>query len=227
MIEKIETKKMKRNIILMLLACMTSCLFTGCTMSQGDAVSSVQKYEPYDYQRNTDKWIMDLQRFRAQKSAPIKKLRVGDNIEVFLRGIPNEIHVEDIIDQEGSLNLPYIGRVYLAGKTTSEAELEIEDAYIDGEIFNHINVIVVTPMDEYFVRGEVMRPGKFVITGETTLSQAIATAGDFTDFSNKKDITIRRNGRTYKYDMQKIDKGEQKDPFILPGDIIVVGRRYV
>ncbi|MDA3797569.1 MAG: polysaccharide export protein [Kiritimatiellae bacterium] len=219
--------KVFREISIVLLCCLMTSLFFGCISSTTSSSDVVKKYEPVDYERNTDKWVMEMKFMRTQSMAPVNKLRSGDSIEVFLRGIPEEVHVQDVIDHDGYLNLPYIGRIKLAGKTSSEVELEIEDAYISGEIYNNISVIIVTPQDEYFVRGEVERPGKFVITGETTLSQAVATAGDFTDFSDKRDIIIRRNGRSYKYDMNKIDKGEQKDPFVLPGDIIVVGRRLV
>ena len=218
--------KVFRKISIVLLCCLMTVLFFGCTSSTTSS-DVVKKYEPVDYERDTDKWVMEMKFIRTQSVAPVSKLRSGDSIEVFLRGIPEEIHVQDVVDHGGYMNLPYIGRIKLAGKTSSEVELDIEDAYISGEIFNHVNVIVVTPQDEYYVRGEVERPGKFVITGETTLSQAVATAGDFTDFSDKRDIIIRRNGRSYKYDMNKIDKGQQKDPYILPGDIVVVGRRLV
>lgn len=219
--------KVFRRISIVLLCCLMISLFFGCISSTTSSSDIVNKYEPVDHERDTDKWVMEMRFIRAQSMAPVNKLRSGDSIEVFLRGIPEEIHIQDVVDHAGFMNLPYIGRIKLAGKTSSEVELDIEDAYITGEIFNHVNVIVVTPQNEYYVRGEVERPGKFVITGETTLSQAVATAGDFTDFSDKRDIIIRRNGRSYKYDMNKIDKGQQKDPYVLSGDIIVVGRRLV
>jgi len=214
-----------KKISLILLCSFFASVFVSCTTTSSNG--TVAKYEPVDHGRDTDKWIMEMKFMRSQSEAPVTKLGRGDAIEIFLRGIPEEIHVQDVVDHDGYLNLPYVGRIKIAGKTSSEVEVEIEDAYIDGEIFNHVNVNVVTPQDEFFVRGEVVRPGKFVITGQTTLSQAVATAGDFTDYSNRRDITIRRNGKSYEYDMNKIDKGEQKDPYILPGDIIVVGRRLV
>jgi len=215
-----------KKISLILLCCFFASVFVSCTstpLSNG----SVSKYEPIDHGRDTDKWVMEMRFMRSQSEAPVTKLGTGDSVEVFLRGIPEEIHVQDVVDHDGYLNLPYVGRIKFAGKTSSEVEVDIEDAYIDGEIFNHVNVIVVTPQDEYYVRGEVERPGKFIITGETTLSQAVATAGDFTDYSNRREIIIRRNGRSTTYDMNKIDKGEQKDPYVLPGDVVVVGRRLV
>jgi polysaccharide export outer membrane protein len=216
-----------RKISIVLLCCFMASLFMSCISSTTSSKDIVNQYEPSDHERDTDKWVMEMKFVRAQGKTPVTKLRSGDSIEVFLRGIPEEIHVQDVVDHGGFLNLPYVGRIKIAGKTSSEVELDIEDAYIDGEIFNHVSVIVVTPQDEFFVRGEVERPGKFPITGETTLSQAVATAGDFTDYSNRRDIIIRRKGRSYKYDMNKIDKGEQNDPYIMPGDIIVVGRRLV
>ncbi len=214
------------KLSLILLCCFFTGIFVSCTSTPSSS-GTVAKYEPVDHGRDTDKWIMEMKFMRSQREAPVSKLSRGDSVEVFLRGIPEEIHIQDVIDHDGFLNLPYVGRIKFSGKTTPEVELDIEDAYIDGEIFNHVNVVVVTPQDEYYVRGEVQRPGKFVITGATTLSKAVATAGDFTDYSNRRDIIIRRNGKSYKYDMNKIDKGEQKDPYVLPGDIIVVGRRLV
>ena len=89
----------------------------------------------------------------------------------------------------------------------------------------------------FFVRGEVAKPGRFLWTPDMTILKAIATAGGVTDFAPRRvkimrlkenptpeDIAKKDEYVIHSYDRRKIEKGEQEDPKILPGDIVVVPR---
>ena len=63
-------------------------------------------------------------------------------------------------------------------------------------------------------------------SGPVTVSKAITSAGDFTDFANHSKIwLIRANGDRFKLNLDAILAGEQPDPPVFPGDQIEVGRR--
>ena len=132
-----------------------------------------------------------------------------------------------MIDGMGMVTLPHIGAIRLAGRTTSEVERAIEKAYIDGKIFKYINVTVVSLDDEFFVKGEVKKEGRFQLTGNMTLAKALVVAGGFTEFAKPSRIEIKRGNEILRFDMKKIDRGEEQDPLIRRGDVIKVFRRWV
>lgn len=156
-----------------------------------------------------------------------RTLRKGDKVLISRRGIPKEDEIRDVIDERGEVNLDLIGKVCIAGKTPSEAEKIIEDAYIRGDIFKRINIIVVAQDDEYFVRGEVVRPGRYPLSVGLTLMRAVASAGGFTDYADPKDINIFRADKVTKADANRISSLQQEDPEVRPNDMIVVGKRWI
>lgn len=148
----------------------------------------------------------------------------GDRIMISLRGIPRAEEMKNVIDGLGEVTLPYIGQVRVAGLTPSEAERLIEDKYIGGGFYRSINVIVVAEDKVYFVQGEVSRQGKFTMSGEVTLLQAITEAGGYTPFANKKNVKVIRGDQVIFYNARDIENGKVADPPVFSDDIIVVQR---
>lgn len=157
--------------------------------------------------------------------ASARMLKRGDKVKVSLRGIPTPEEIISEIDEMG-VNLPWIGRIRIDGMTVFEAEKRIEKAYVDAQVFTKINVIIVMQEDEYFVQGEVTRPGKYIMTGDRTLLQAISEAGSFTDFAKRWRIQVKRGTTILYFDAEKIADNKEKDPLIKSGDTIIVPRRF-
>ena len=79
----------------------------------------------------------------------------------------------------------------------------------------------------YYVGGEVKSPNRYVWAGEITLTKAIQTASDFTDWANKKKVTITRaEGKSVgPINCVRVLDGKLADPPVYPGDKIFVRRR--
>ena len=152
-------------------------------------------------------------------------LKRGDRIVIYKRGIPNPDEIADEIDDLGNINLALIGTINIAGRSTAEAEQLIESAYIDGGYYNKINVVVVSQPDEYFMQGEVKQPGKYALSSDMTLLMAIASAGGYTDYANRREINIIRAEKVHKFDAVRIEGRKEEDPRVMQDDIIVVPRR--
>ncbi|AKJ65172.1 polysaccharide biosynthesis/export family protein [Kiritimatiella glycovorans] len=153
------------------------------------------------------------------------RLKPLDPINVVLRGIPEgERVIEETIDESGRINLMYLDSIEAAGKSTAELEDEIERAYIDNDIYRDVTVHVMMYAKSYYVRGEVKSPGQYQITKGTTLLQAIAAAGGYTEYANERKIQITRGGETYFYNAKKLEKNPGRDPMIEAGDVIRVWR---
>ena len=84
-------------------------------------------------------------------------------------------------------------------------------------------------MGEFYVMGEVLRPGVFSLTGrKLTVKQAIVAAGNFAPLAWPENaILIRRIGnnqeQTIHLNLEAIFRGEEPDIFLKPNDIIAVG----
>jgi len=155
-------------------------------------------------------------------------LHVGDTVTITLSGPPDEqfAPMDKPIKEDGTITLDQIGRVKAAGKTPGELEDTIHDLYVP-KIYTHLSVTVKTSSDRvYYVQGEVKSPGRLLYSGTITVTKAITSAGDFTDFAKHSDITlIRANGKRYKLDYDAILSGKNPDPAVYPSDQIIVGRR--
>jgi len=165
------------------------------------------------------------QNYPGQDKVP--RLHIGDSVTITFSGLPEELSAQEKpIKEDGTITLPDIGRIKAAGKTIGELEDAIHDLYVP-KIYTHLNVTVKTSNDRvYYVRGEVKSPGRMIYTGPITVSKAITSAGDFTDFSNRGKVTLTRaNGERFKLDLDRILAGEDPDPPVFPGDQIEVGRR--
>lgn len=151
-------------------------------------------------------------------------LSSGDQVMTFLRGIPEPEELKNVVNASGGITLPYIGQIQVAGLTPSEAERLVERMYVEQGIYRSINVIMVSEEKSYFVQGEVGRQGRYSMSGEVTLLKAIAEAGGYTPFANRRNVKIIRGDEVLFYNARDIAKGDEPDPVIEPNDIVVVLR---
>ncbi len=156
----------------------------------------------------------------------LRVIQPGDRLEVYLHGIPQPQQLPVVVDENGFMTMPMIGQVDVSGKTGSEVERLIERRYIDEGYFRSITCVVIPPNIQFFVRGEVKQPGRYPLTRDVTLMQAIALAGGYTEYAQPKRINVLRGASSFRVNAQRIERGEDQSPPIEPGDIIVVPRRW-
>jgi polysaccharide export outer membrane protein len=91
---------------------------------------------------------------------------------------------------------------------------------------------IITASPKYYVtlEGEVMRPNRYVLEGDLTLSGAISSAGGLTRFGSQT-VKVRRvdaqTGQTtiLEVDLKDIRRGKTADPPLQPNDVVSVSRR--
>jgi len=158
----------------------------------------------------------------------VARFHVNDTVIVTLSGLPDPVTpYEEPIKEDGTISLPFIGRVVATGKTAGELQAEILRLYVPKYYTDHLNVTVKSAQDRvYYVGGEVRSPNRYVYAGATTVTKAIQSAGDFTDFASKSNvILIRANGQRIKVNCNKAIDDPSKDPQVYPGDQILVKKR--
>lgn len=96
------------------------------------------------------------------------------------------------IDSEGNLFLPLIGKISTRNRTLKEVSQVIRDS-----LANILNqpIVTIKLVNRYVsVLGEVRNPGHFAYAQEKlTVYDAIALAGDVTDYGNKNNVILLRN----------------------------------
>ena len=158
----------------------------------------------------------------------VARLHIGDTVTIVFSGLPPEANMEpheEPIKEDGSITLPDIGHVKAAGKTAGELQDLIHSMYVP-HLYRHLTITVRTSADRvYYVRGEVKTPGRQIYVGQMTVTKAITSAGDFTDYANRRKVWLTRsNGQRFKLNCASILAGEQPDPPVFPGDQIEVAR---
>ncbi|MBI5235094.1 MAG: polysaccharide biosynthesis/export family protein [Deltaproteobacteria bacterium] len=132
---------------------------------------------------------------------------------------------------DGRISLPLIGDVAAAGLTPVElhdaivARLkEYQDTAIVSVIVNSVNSYRI------FMLGEVKTPGAHQLKTKTTVIQAIAIAGGFTQYASRNKMVIIRkspDGKGVRIpvpfdDIVQSDESTNKNLYLLPGDTIFV-----
>ena len=154
-------------------------------------------------------------------------LEPGNQITITFSGL-STIPVPYIcrIREDGTISPPYLKTpVTAAGKTIGELESELEHAYVP-DIYKTINVTIKTADRFFYVGGEVRQPSRQIFIGRITVTQAIQSAGDFTDFADQRSVrVIRASGEVDIVDCKAALDDPTKDLTVYPGDNIVVERR--
>lgn len=110
-----------------------------------------------------------------------------------------------LVDADGCVTIPNIGKVQVAGKAISEAEqLVFEKAK---GAFASTPVVVVRFVNfKISVLGEVTAPGTFTIkTGKVTLLEALALARDLTIYGQRENVKIVREAADGKRTIAEVD----------------------
>ena len=130
------------------------------------------------------------------------------------------------VSEDGTIKLPYIGRILLAELTLEEASDKIEASMSDYLFVPSIYIRFVNT--KVTVLGEVRNPGVFVFNYKNiNILQAIAYANDITEFGNRRNVLIVREEdgmrRTKHYiDLTSDDLLESEWYMIKSDDIIYI-----
>ena len=133
------------------------------------------------------------------------------------------------VRMDGMISIPLVDDVKAAGLTPLQLK-ELLLAKLREYVDTPDVTVIVTEANSYkiYVQGEVRTPGVIRLRTETSLVQAIVLAGGFTDWADRKKITIlRKEGgkdTRIRANYNKIIDGDAGHPDIIlkSGDIIIV-----
>ena len=122
-------------------------------------------------------------------------LDVGDVIQIQLVG-PNDYIEDFLINPDGSISLPDIGKIVIAGLTLNDAsqiiKSKVNSAFIGSEAF--INLTEIRDVN-ILVTGNARNPGIYTLTGNSNILHALFAAGGISEFGSLREINlVRDNG---------------------------------
>ena len=135
------------------------------------------------------------------------------------------------VNAAGTVSLPLIGPVVVAGLTAQQAESNIAERYAEKYLQNpQVSIFIKEFTTERItLDGAVIRPGIYPLTGPITLLRALALAGGFGPIADANEVRLFRINQKGErqvavFDVDLIRAGKSDDPDIKGGDLIVVQR---
>jgi polysaccharide export outer membrane protein len=165
-----------------------------------------------------------------QQRYPRYKLEAGDQFDLAFELSPEFNQQSVTVQPDGYITLRGAGDVHVAGQTVPQLTETLKQAYAKILKDPVISVVLKDFEKPYFIAdGQVGRPGKYELRGDTTLTQAIAMAGGFQDTAKHSQVLLFRrvNSEWVSAKIFNVKEMEKKgdlheDPYLHPGDMLFV-----
>ena len=145
------------------------------------------------------------------------KLASGDVIGINVYGEPGLTFDSITLTDAGTFSYPFIGEVQAKGKTANEIESQLISKLKGDYLVNPRISVNVLQYREFYISGEVTKPGGYPFQPGLTVRRAIALAGGLTERASEKKITI-----THDQAPSQAIKNINLDTPLLPGDAVSV-----
>jgi len=137
------------------------------------------------------------------------KLKIGDIISIYVSTLDQTVTqpynivmqtgssgqiIDYLIDVEGNIDYPVLGKVKLMGLTVEEAKELFKQKFTDGQLLKDPVIILRVLNFRVTVAGEVRSPGVYPVSGErVTILEALGMAGDLTIKGRRDNILVVRD----------------------------------
>jgi polysaccharide biosynthesis/export protein len=157
------------------------------------------------------------------------RLRKSDVIDVKFTFSP-EFNQTITVQPDGYITLDGAGAIEVENKTLAELTESIRRAY-RGILQEPVITVSLKDFDKPFflAAGQVGKPGKYELRSDTTLTEAVAIAGGFTDAAKHSQVVLFRRvssdmveARLFNVKQMLGRRNLQEDPHLIPGDMLYV-----
>lgn len=190
----------------------------------------------------TQKKIRPFSKVFGSESRPSHLIRPGDSLEISIWETPPSIlfggisldpktqalnsRAENLPPQmvmdDGKVNMPFAGRVSVAGKTLQKVEADIQER-LQGKANNPQVMVrlVRNPSSNVNVIGDVKQSINLPLTpkGEKVLD-ALAFAGGVSQPITKMSLQLARQGKVATMPLDRIVKTPKENIWLMPGDVL-------
>lgn len=222
------------------------------TVDTGEAASDVSPYEVFDIDAST---LAALQlytpanfssRFTNRAPAPTQTISVGDQLQVTIweaaagglfsgsagstgaagSGSKSAMIPPQVVDRDGSISIPYAGRIRAAGRSPAEVAKTIEDRLKDKAIEPQALVALgATGASTASVAGDVTGAARVPLNPKgDRLLEVVSQAGGIKAMPQETRVRLTRGNSTETVLLDTILKSPQENIYVYPGDQIYIYR---
>lgn len=170
----------------------------------------------------------NIQSEKVNSASSYYRIGPNDVLSIFIWKEP-ELTRNVTVMSDGRISYPLIGDIMAEGETVASLKDKITEK-MKGYIENPEVTVIIDECRSrrIYIIGQVGHPGPIELEAKMTVLQALASAGGFQDYANKKYILIfrRENNREkmYRFNYQEFISHDNLDQniFLEPNDTIVV-----
>lgn len=146
--------------------------------------------------------IVDTDTFKA-------KLKIGDVVSIYVSTLDQTVTqpynivisngnsgqlIDYLIDVDGNIDYPVLGKVKLVGLTIEEAKDLLKSKFSEGQLLKDPVVMIRVLNFRITVAGEVRSPGVYPVSGErVSILEALGMAGDLTIKGRRDNVLVVRD----------------------------------
>lgn len=156
-------------------------------------------------------FAQDLQHYR---------LGADDVISISVFDEPDLSLKEIRVSSTGTIAMPLIGQITVKDLTVSEAEKVIHELYLGDYLKKPDVSITIVEYRQFYINGEVEKPGGYSFREGMTVQRAITLAGGFTERASRTKIRLIRENSNGQYINAQLTTPVQ------PGDVITVEESF-
>jgi len=160
---------------------------------------------------------------RGQDAGAISNYRLasGDVISIQVLGEEDLKRDRIRLSDAATISYPILGEIKLFGKTVAELETLIRDGLKGRYLVNPQVTVTIVEYRNFFINGQVERPGGYPYIPGLTVRKAVSIAGGFRERASKEKIFIISDD-----DSSKKPRRADQDAVVKPGDIITVEESF-
>jgi polysaccharide export outer membrane protein len=144
------------------------------------------------------------------------RLGPNDVIRVQVFG-EDDLSVERNVDDDGTITFPLLGALSVGGRTVQDLQDDLTARLRAGYLRQPKVTVFIVRHRNFYVSGEVKKPGGFEYKEGMTVQKALALAEGFTEKANRSEVKVTRlNGGS----AQTVPVA--LDALVLPNDLIIV-----
>ena len=201
------------------LAILSSPYSRGCRMRFLAALAAV----PLSPCRRRSPSCWRLPRRRSRRSDAISNYRLGSGDVISIQVLGEEdLKREKIrLSDAATISYPILGEIKLFGKTVAELEALIRDGLKGRYLVNPQVTVTIIEYRNFFINGQVEKPGGYPYIPGLTVRKAVSLAGGFKERASKEKIFVIRDD-----DRSQTPKRVDQNAAVNPGDIITVEESF-
>jgi len=156
----------------------------------------------------------------------------GDNLSNYRLGSGDVITIQVLGEEDlkrerirlsdaATISYPILGEIKLFGKTVGELETYIRDGLKGRYLVNPQVTVTIVEYRNFFINGQVEKPGGYPFIPGLTVRKAVSLAGGFKERASKDKIFVIRDD-----DKTQTQKRVDQNAVVHPGDIITVEESF-